>query len=220
MQNTHAFKLLHERATVLLETAPAAEASPRIRCEVHHASAGRSLLLRLPPMPDGWVPPAPEQEVAVIVAISTRLWRFPTRVVEARTSAAGADVLLAWPAEAVQEEGRRAPRATVALPVFVPPVPPAHRPIASYSIDLSGSGVQFVYPGALAVETTLPLRLRLPSGEVEVLGQVAWTQPLPTPPEDPLHRAGVSFAGISPAAQQRILSFVRTLTTRRIDDIA
>lgn len=193
----HAFVLLHEEREVLVEHA--LEDGTVIRETARLAAGVADTPLQL--TPDGrrhrWCDLPDGTGVVLIVPVMHRRWRFVTRV----RQLPGGPAALDWPAEIEQVIGRVAARATLAIAVEVrAPAPPGDfppRPVCTYTLDLSMSGVQLVLPTLHPRGTRLDMTFRLPRARRSVGVEVMWAS-APDDPRDPLHRTGVGFEKPSP----------------------
>lgn len=194
----HAFALLLEEREVLVEHA--LEDGTVIREAARLAPGSAEAPLRL--TPDGrrhrWSDLPDATAVVLIVPVMHRRWRFVTQVVHGPDGAA----TLAWPVEIEQVIGRVAARATIALAVEVRERTAAGadfapRPVCTYTLDVSMSGVQLVLPTLLPRGTRVDLVLRLPRARRTVAGEVMWASAADEP-QDPLHRTGIGFEKPSP----------------------
>ena len=195
---SHAFALLLEAREVLVEHALEGGTVIREAARLQGGVAEAPLAL----IPDGrrhrWSDLADGTAVVLIVPVMHRRWRFVTRVVHGADGAA----VLDWPSEIEQVIGRVAARATLAIAVEVreraaPGDDFAPRPICTYTLDVSMSGVQLVLPALLPRGARVDLVLRLPRARRAVAAEVMWAS-APDEPQDPLHRTGLGFEKPSP----------------------
>lgn len=194
----HAFALLLEAREVLVEHALEGGAVIRESARLEGGVAEAPL----PLTPDGrrhrWSDLPDGTAVVLIVPVRHRRWRFVTRVVHGPDGAA----VLDWPSEIEQVIGRVASRATLAIAVEVRQRPAlgddfAPRPICTYTLDVSMSGVQLVLPTLLPRGTRLEVVFRLPRARRSVAAEVMWASAADEP-RDPLHRTGIGFEKPSP----------------------
>jgi hypothetical protein len=194
----HAFALLLEEREVLVEHA--LEDGTVIREAARLAPGVAEAPLRL--TPDGrrhrWSELPDGTGVVLIVPVMHRRWRFLTRVVHGADGLAAVD----WPAEIEQVIGRVAARATIAIAVEVRARAAAGddfapRPVCTYTLDVSMSGVQLVLPRLLPRGARVDLVVRLPRARRTVVGEVMWASAADEP-QDPLHRTGIAFEKPSP----------------------
>lgn len=202
-----AFSLLTRRRSLLLEL-PAPQGPP-VRCRVWilHATEHPGLLVRT-----GDLIPAARvttgDAVTAIVPMSGCTWRFPTRVVE-RSDAGETHLLLAWPQAVERVAGRRHPRVPVMLGARVCEERVGARPVGTYTLDVSGGGLQFVSPFVLPAGALARVELALPSGSFELVAEVMWLRAVHAHPEDPMYRIGAAFRTVAGGGRQRLLNFLR-----------
>lgn len=202
-----AFSLLSRRRSLLLEL-PAPSGPPvRRRVWVTHAAERPGLLLRT----DDELPAADAHAgdpLAVVVPMSGCIWRFPTHVVERRDDG-DTRLLLAWPHSVERIAGRRHPRVPIMLGARVREERVGARLVGTYTLDVSGGGLQFASPIVLPPGSVARVTLAVPGGPVELLAEVMWLRAVHAHPEDPMYRIGAAFRSVVGNGRQRLLTWLR-----------
>jgi len=161
--------------------------------------------------------------VKVEFAVSDAIYGFQAKVLGRKKSNHVPLVLLSRPAFFTRQQRRSFVRFPVTLPVqfYLNPqsgsslTPESCEEKSGKIIDISGGGLQIYTSTSLQVGAEVLLRLKLNDGHPQELllsGIVSWVT------EDEWHRSvrfGVSFSGISEAAQERIISYVFSMMRQR-----
>ena len=161
--------------------------------------------------------------VKVEFAVSDAIYGFQAKVLGRKKSNHVPLVLLSRPAFFTRQQRRSFVRFPVTLPVqfYLNPqsgsslTPESCEEKSGKIIDISGGGLQIYTSTSLQVGAEVLLRLKLNDGHPQELllsGTVSWVT------EDEWHRSvrfGVSFSGISEAAQERIISYVFSMMRQR-----
>ena len=161
--------------------------------------------------------------VKVEFAVSDAIYGFQAKVLGRKKSNHVPLVLLSRPAFFTRQQRRSFVRFPVTLPVqfYLNPqsgsslTPESCEEKSGKIIDISGGGLQIYTSTSLQVGAKVLLRLKLNDGHPQELllsGTVSWVT------EDEWHRSvrfGVSFSGISEAAQERIISYVFSMMRQR-----
>ncbi len=205
--------LLAQRRSVLLEL-PGDEEAARERVRLVHIAQGAHLAVqggartRTAALGAG-------DAVTVSVPVSGSVWRFTTTVL-GRGAAAGDALLLDWPTGAERIVGRRYPRIVTTLPARVQAAG-AERAFCTYTLDVSGTGLQLSLPAALPPGTAVVVSLECPCGLVALTAEVRWRRSAAAHPDDPMFRVGVAIQAIDNLARHRLLEYLRGNDHLRIE---
>lgn len=212
-----AFSLLTEGRSLLVEAGPAG----RVRHPARLLQAARGAALGVEFLggadPAGF--PRTGERANLVVPIRDCTWSFPAVVLRAPTAEAPVGIF-GWPERAEQLGGRRAPRVERAFAVRCRPAGGEEGWTATYTLDLSASGLRTAFPRPLAEGTTVELEIGIPGRVLEAEGTVAWQRPLHAAEGDPMFTMGIRLRGLGDAARSRLHALVqREEGRRRMDQI-
>lgn len=199
----YATALLARERAVILEWPSEGGRRTRRRGRLRAGSrAGATLAVELIEAQAGELPEA-GSHVTLVVPAHNSLWRFTT--VTAQETWGTSAISLAWPAEVVQEAGRRFERAHRMLPVAVAAGDQREgSALCTYTLDVSMGGLQIAVPTPLSIGASLRLSIRLPQETVTAAATVAWSRTLRDEPGDPMYCAGLQFVSLPPRAATRL----------------
>lgn len=206
--------LLQQRRSVLLELVGPNGETMRERVRLAHHEDGRHLAVR------GGARSATDSlgagdRVTVGVPVSGSVWRLTTTVLGRGASAEG-HLLLAWPTGVERAAGRRFPRIGVACAARVATAEGGPT-MCTYTYDVSGTGLQFAHPTALASGTALCILLACPAGIATLHVVVRWQRPVAAPDGDPMFRIGAAIQALDAASRHRLLGYLRANDHLRVE---